>query len=146
MDPTVKRLATPEECDQYIENVVERHPALASEAMRRKIQLAARLQAPVDDCEAACYAAILAYEEVMFRDRGKRVRAARTWQKISKVGLLGAVEDWVTKPYDPTGYKDLERHGLLEHTFEAVVVRYPERFSPEALDASRNRLSRIASL
>jgi hypothetical protein len=79
----------------------------------------------------------------MYREREKRVRAARTWQKIKKVGTLPAVEDWVRKPYEASGYTALKRHGLLEHTFEAVVDRFPDRFSAEAVAISRERLQKI---
>ena len=41
MDETVRRLTTPEECEQFIKNVQERYPALAIEARRKAVELRA---------------------------------------------------------------------------------------------------------
>ena len=39
MDETVRRLTTPEECEQFIKNVQEQYPALAIEARRKAVEL-----------------------------------------------------------------------------------------------------------
>ena len=41
MDETVRRLKTPEECEQFIKNVQEKYPALAVEARRRAVEMRA---------------------------------------------------------------------------------------------------------
>jgi len=41
MDERVKRLKTPEECEGFIKNVQLKHPDLAQQARRRKVELLA---------------------------------------------------------------------------------------------------------
>jgi len=72
--------------------------------------------------------------------KGKNVRASRTWQLIERRGLVPAVEFVVTRKAETTGYRALMEMGMHDMAFEAVVLRYPDVFSSEAVESSRKRL------
>src|SRR5687767_7369394 len=107
MDPTVARLATSEECEQYAENVRERHPELAQQARRRAIELRAAAHGAETEAEADALRVLYAYEEALFVKHGKRVKAAYTRRKIAKDGIFAAVEHAVKQAHDPVGYQTL---------------------------------------
>ncbi len=60
---------------------------------------------------------------------------------IKEHGVLPAVERIVLKRSESVGYTALAEMGLKEFAFEAVILRHPEHFSPEAVARSRERLS-----
>jgi hypothetical protein len=53
---------------------------------------------------------------------------------------MPAVEFVVTRKDETTGYRALIEMGMEEMAFEAVVLRHPQVFSAEAVEASRARL------
>jgi hypothetical protein len=67
-------------------------------------------------------------------------RASRTWKMIRERGIISAVEHLVCRPDDTMGYKAVIEMGMPEMAFEAVVLRYPQLFSEEAVKKSRERL------
>jgi len=85
---------------------------------------------------------VFAFEEVRSQFRGKRVRASRTWNDINKDGILQTVEKLVARPRETEGYDFLIEAGMSDFTFEAVVMRHPDAFSPQALTQARERLLR----
>jgi hypothetical protein len=135
------KATTPEECERFGSNV----PELAKEARRRAIRLRAELKAPKSEVEREAYEVLYAYEEALAARHGRKVRASRTWQMIKKYQIIGAVERVVAREDDTVGYKELLALGLQELTFEAVVRRHPEQFSPEAVARSTARLERYQS-
>jgi hypothetical protein len=140
MDPTFARLETPDECDQYAANVTTKFPELAQEARRRGIELRAAAHGAKNTAEREALAAIYAYEEALFVKHGKRLKAAYTWRKIKKDGIIKAVEHVVSQRLDPGGYKTIREMGLKDLTFEAVVLRHPTVFSAKAVERSKKRL------
>lgn len=141
MDPRVAKLKTPEECATFARNVRERGaPELAEEALQRAVQLRAEAHGPKSDVERECLEAIYAYEEVLSAQKGKRQRASRTWPMIQERGILPAVERIVLKRAESAGYSALAEMGLKKFAFEAVILRHPEHFSPDAVARSRERL------
>ena len=46
-------------------------------------------------------------------------------------------------PKETEGYRVLVEMGMEDMAFEAVVLRHPESFSPEAVAASNDRLRRL---
>ena len=146
MDPRVAKLTTPEDCESFAKNADERgFPLIAEEARKKAAQLRVQFRAEAygakTDVERDCLEAVYAYEEVLSAQRGKRQRAGRTWPMIKEYGILPAVERIVMKREESVGYTALAEIGLKEFAFEAVILRHPECFSPEAVARSRERLT-----
>ncbi|MDP6106921.1 MAG: hypothetical protein QGI33_00595 [Candidatus Brocadiia bacterium] len=59
---------------------------------------------------------------------------------IEKHGITGAMERIVSRPSDAAGYEMLLEMGMQDISFEAIVVRYPDGFSLEAVKRSAERL------
>ena len=140
-DPKVARLKTPEECETFIQNVKATHPELVAEARRRAVELKAAAYGAKSAAERDAIQAVYAAEAALTHKNGKKTRASRTWQSIERWGILIAVERVVTRRRETDGYQILSELGMLDHSFEAVVLRHPEAFSAEAVQSSRDRLA-----
>src|SRR6185503_3585430 len=114
---------------------------LAREAIGRAIELRAAGYGAGSDAEREAIAAVYAYEEVRSRGKRRRFYASRTWQMIKRHGVIAAVERAVNRPDVTAGYTALVEMGLQRFAFEAIVVRYPHLFSPEAVERCRSRLA-----
>ena len=142
MDPRVTKLRTHQECEIFAKNARDLgFPQLAEEARRKAVQLRAKSHGAETDVERECLEAVYAYEEVLSANKGKRQRAGRTWPMIREHGILPAVERIVLKRSESVGYTALAKMGLKEFAFEAVILRHPESFSPEAIARSHTRLA-----
>jgi hypothetical protein len=141
MDQRIARLTTPEECEQFILNVGKTDPDLALIARRRAVQLRAEQAGAKTDAEREAFEAVYAYEAVLAEQQGKKVRASRTRQMITRHGIIEAVERAVRRNDDPSGYKTLASIGMADLSFEAVVLRHPTVFSSNAVAHSRRRLA-----
>jgi hypothetical protein len=137
MDATIARLDTPEKLEQFAINV---EPLHAQRARRRAIELRAAKHGAESDVERECLEAIYAYERAETQIRKKKFRASRTWPMLQRRGIIPAVDFVVTRPNETTGYRTLMEMGLQDMAFEAVVLRHPDKFTPEAVEASRRRL------
>ena len=137
---TIARIRTPEGCEQFAINVQDRSPEAAVAARRRAVDLRAAAHNPVDIVEHEALRAVYAYERVLSATRGKKIRASRTWQMIERHGIIAAVERVVSRRADAAGYLALTKEGMLDMAFEAVVLKYPESFSAEAVERSKRRL------
>ncbi|MCU7247961.1 hypothetical protein [Pseudomonas koreensis] len=84
--------------------------------------------------------AVLSYEQTLLQKHGKRQPAAYTWRMLEKHGIVSGVERVVTREAETQGYRALLGLGLQDFAFEAVVVRHPDIFSPEAVEHSASRL------
>ena len=140
MDPTVARLNTPDDCEQYVANVAEKYPELAQQARRRSVELRAAAHGAKSDAEREALQVIYAYEEALFLKHGKRIKANYTWRMIRDSSIIEAVEHAAKQPHDPSGYTALKKMGMKDLTFEAVVLRHPQAFSAEAIERSKQRL------
>ena len=141
MDPRVERLSTPEECEIFAANAAERGRVdLSFQAKRRAIELRAAHYGAKTRVEKECLEAIYAYEETLLLKHGRRVRAQRTWQVIESKGVIQAVDDIVSHADVTDGFRALEKMGLMECAFEAVILRHPEHFSAKAVEHSKARL------
>jgi hypothetical protein len=142
MDPRVAKLKTPQECETLAKNARERGaPQLADQARQRAVQLRAQAHGAKTDVERECLEAVYAYEEVLSAQKGKKIRAGRTWPMIHEHGVLPAVERIVMKRQESVGFTALAEMGLKDFAFEAVILRHPEHFSAEAVARSRERLA-----
>ena len=100
-------------------------------------------QQPKTPAERESYEAVYAYEEALSKQKGRTIRAGRTWPMIREHGIIAAVERIVTKRKETQGYRVLVEMGMEDMAFEAVVLRHPKSFSPEAVAASDDRLRRL---
>jgi hypothetical protein len=141
MDDRVKKIDTPEKCVIFAKNCIERgRDDLAQEAKERAVQLRADAYGAETEAERASLEAVYAYEEVLSTKNGKKTRAGRTWQMISRHGIIGAVERAVNRPTETQGYTSLVEMGLEDYAFENVILRHSELFSEQAVSISRERL------
>jgi hypothetical protein len=140
MDETVRRLSTPEECEQFIKNVQEQYPALALEARRRAVELRAAAHGAQTAVEREALRAVYAYEEALSAKRGRKTRASRTWQMIKRHGIINAIERAVNRKHETLGYTTLMEMNMQDFAFEAVVLRYPDLFSPETIERAKVRM------
>jgi hypothetical protein len=141
MDDRVLRLKTPQECELFAANAVERGRVdLAFQARRRGIELRGAEFSAKDNVERECIEAVLAYEETLYLKHGKRIKASRTRQVIENKGIIQAVDDIVCHETPTVGFEALEKAGLLDCAFEAVVLRQRKRFSAKAVRNAEERL------
>lgn len=141
MDDRISKIKTPEGCEIFAKNALERNqPELAKEAKLRAIELRALKHNAKSAAENEALKAVYAYEEVLQTTKGKKIRATRTWQMIKRHGIIEAVERAVNRSTETQGYTLLVEMGLEDFAFEAVILRYPEVFSIEAVKKARNRL------
>jgi len=64
---------------------------------------------------------------------------------IKRHGIIGAVERAVNRKRETVGYTALIEMGMQDFAFEAVVDRYPNLFSPEAVARARARMEKWTS-
>jgi len=141
MDERVLKLKTPRECEIFAKNaMMQDRPDLAQEARQRAVQLKAESYGATNEVERECLEAVYAYEEVLSSKNGKKTKASRTWQMIKKHGILQSVERAVNRSQETAGYTALLEMGLEDYAFEAVVVKYPEFFSEEAIARCAERI------
>jgi hypothetical protein len=143
MDETVRRLTTPEECEQFIKNVQEQYPALALEARRKAVELRAARHGARTAAEREALRAVYAYEEALSAKRGRKTRASRTWQMIERHGIIKAVERAVNRSQETLGYATLVEMNMQDFAFEHVVLRYPDLFNPETIQRAKARLDEL---
>jgi hypothetical protein len=137
----VKKPETAEGCEQLAENCEARgNAALAREARRWAIERRAEKYGATTEVELEAVKAVFAYERSLRTKHGKKVSASYTWRMIREQGIIAAMEQLVTKKAESKGYRALVAMGLQDLSFEAVVSRHPDAFSPAAVEASRQRL------
>jgi hypothetical protein len=142
----IQKLTTPEECMQLAINVRDTNPDLAREARRRAVELRAASHGIKSTVELELLKALYAYEEVLSEKNKRRTRATRTWQMIDRHGIIGAAERAVNRKIEATGYKVLVVMGLHDLTFEAVIVRHPDKFSQEVVARAKERLGELEKI
>ena len=141
MTDLIAKLKTPKECAIFEKNVTERgRPDLAVAARKRALELRAEQYGATTAIEKECLEAVYAYERVLSDKNGRNTSASRTWQMIKRHGIIAAVERAVNREIDPMGYTALVDVGLEEYAFEAIILRHPEQFSPQAVKHSEARI------
>ncbi|HKW15589.1 MAG TPA: hypothetical protein VJS69_13970 [Candidatus Krumholzibacteria bacterium] len=136
----VGHLKTPEDCEQVALNVEAKQPLFAIAARRKAIEIKASTHQATTDAEVQALQAVYAYERVLTLERGRKTRATRQWQMVTKLGIIGAVESIVKSPTASAGYEALVKMGMQDMSFEAVVLRHPDVFSAEAVAQSKHSL------
>lgn len=142
MDDRIKKIDSPEKCEIFAKNALQKgRQDLANEALLRATELKAESYGATTKAEKEALQAIYAYEETLRAKNGKKTRATRTWQMIERHGIIESVNRAVCRPTETQGYKALLSMGLADFAFEAVILRYPGIFSPEAVKISKERLA-----
>ncbi len=141
MHEAVERLSTVAECEEFARLVQHSDPELAIQARRRAVELRAAAHGAQTVVEKELLRAVYAYEEAASAKKGRRTPATRTWQMIKRYGIIGAAERAVNRTKETSGYTALVEVGMLDFAFEAVVIRYPDSFSADAVARSRERLA-----
>ncbi len=72
--------------------------------------------------------------------------ATRTWPMLERYGEIEALSRLVVSADLQPGFKVLRDKGLLDKTFEAVVVRFQHLFKPEVVQAAEWRLAHANDL
>jgi hypothetical protein len=65
---------------------------------------------------------------------------------INRHGIIGATERAVNRKIEAAGYQVLVAMGLHDLTFEAVIVRRPDKFSQEVVTRSKERLEELEKI
>jgi hypothetical protein len=141
MDERIKRLTNPKDARTFAKNARERgHLDLEAQALEHARTLQGVEAGYTTPAELAIASALYAYEEEQTRLKGRTFRANRTRQMLTNRGALGAAERMVLTRQPSKGYEVLEEAGLQELSFEAIIVRFPDEFSEQAVQAARARL------
>lgn len=141
MDERVKRIDTPEKCEIFAKNALQRgRKDLADQALLRSVEIKAGQYGANTDAEREALQAVCAYEETLRAKNGKRTSASRTWQMIKRHGIIEAVNRAVCRPVETQGYRMLAQMGLSDFAFEAVILRHPGVFSDEAVRIAQDRM------
>jgi hypothetical protein len=141
MDDRIAKLKTARDALSFAGNARRLgHTTLADSAMQRASELRATEEGFISPAEQAIATALYAYEEQQSRLTGRVFRASRTRQMFSSHGPLAAAERIVLHRQPSKGYEVLEEAGLEALSFEAIIDRFPEEFSGQALEAARARL------
>ncbi|MGI3185017.1 hypothetical protein [Nioella aestuarii] len=116
-------------------------------ARRRLIEVRASkdVDDPNDPIVLDFWKSISALEHELSLERGKTIRLSRTRQKIGRVGVEKTLRDLTLSTQPSDGYHLLHERGMLDLSAEALVLRYPDRFEPEVLEAAQNRLDTDAA-
>lgn len=83
---------------------------------------------------------IHAFEEVLTQERQRTTRLSRTRQAIQRKGEIETIKDLVRKPKPSEGFAMLMERGMLELSFEALVIHRADCFEPEVVSQARARL------
>ena len=98
-----------------------------------------------DPLERDFHATLTAYEELLAEKHGHKQPASYTRRKLRDKGVLRCLEDWAMDSKETEGFKTLVDRGLVELTGEFLVLKYPQRFSSEAVARATARLEKVTS-
>jgi hypothetical protein len=91
-------------------------------------------------------ATLAAYEELLTDKNGRTTRASRTRQKVARKGVEQSLEDWAIATQPTEGFTLLMDNGLEHLTGEHLVLKYPDRFSVEAVEHAKARIEKYRGL
>lgn len=124
MDTSLSQLRSSRECTQFAEKAeAQGNTPLAAEAHQRAIM-----------------AALHEYERAL-RRQGGGTHSGYLRRMLKQSGIVPAIDHLVGKEHASTGYHRVLEIGRADLAFEAVVLRYPGKFSPETVEQARERLA-----
>ena len=135
----IERCDDPVKLTQFMKNARERDAVdVYDTAFQRLISIQPSAQPGTIAYDV--WRTIYAFEELLKEERGKTVRLSRTRQKIQRDGELKTVMDLALKTEPSDGFHMLKDRGILELSFEALVVARSKHFPTNVVDAARSRL------
>lgn len=135
----VSKCDDPEKLRTWIKNAREKgETQIVETAFRKLISILPKEQPGT--VEHDFWQTIHAFEHVLSDERGRTTRLSRTRQKVAKVGEVQTLKDWALSSKSTDGFEMLIERNMPELTGEAIVLRHAERFSPEVVEAARQRL------
>ena len=144
-DPKIEKMLAfvsgcgdPKKLRQLAKNADEKGEAELARAARLKLYSILPGEEP-GTIEYAVWQSIFALEDVLKQERGKTILLARTRQKIGRQGVTQCVADLVLGSASE-GFKMLEERAMLDLSFEAIALDFPDKFEPRVLEAARRRL------
>jgi hypothetical protein len=144
MDQRIERLKTSKDAQAFAANAKRLGESdLEAQAIVRSRQLQAIEEGFLSPAERAIGEALIVFEEEMSKIKGRKYHASRTRKMLMERTPLLAAERMVMTRKASDGYVVLNATGNQSLSFEAIVDRFPEEFSPEAVDAARARLAGI---
>lgn len=128
----------PEKLRQIAQNAGEQGVSEVHRAAKLKLFEVLPAEKP-GTLEYEVWKAIHALEDALSEERGKTIRLARTRQKIQRENELICVRD-LAGGKETEGFNMLADRDMLHLSFEAVALRYPDKFDDKILETSRKRL------
>jgi hypothetical protein len=92
--------------------------------------------------EYTVWQSIYALEDVLKQERGKTILLSRTRQKIGRQGVVQCVADLVLGRASD-GFQMLLERDMLDLSFEAIALNFPDKFDEKVLAAARQRLEEV---
>lgn len=123
---------------QLAKNADEKGASELAQAARLKLYSILPGEAP-GTIEYAVWQSIYALEDVLKQERGKTILLSRTRQKIGRQGVTQCVADLVLGSASD-GFRMLHEREMLDLSFEAIALQFPEKFNENILLAARTRL------
>ena len=98
MHPALELLKSFAECEEFARAMQQHNPELATQARRRAVELRAASHGAQNVVQQELLQAVYAYEATQSVKRGHRMHASRTWQMITRHGIVEAAERAVNRP------------------------------------------------
>jgi hypothetical protein len=145
MQKLIDKLVSVDECRNFITNALERgKPEYVQPTRIRMLEILAGMHSESNVVEQDCLKAIYAYEMVLSDKNQKKTRASRTWQAVKKHGVIMAVQSFVERSRDSSGFALLKSLGLTDYSFENIVLKYPDYFSVAAYQCASDKVNNIS--
>jgi hypothetical protein len=135
----VSYLKTRDDCAQLVKNAGDKYPHLVVAARQRSVEVQVNDMSLDSALLRDVWSVVYAQEEALFVKHGRRLRAGNTRKAITNRGELGAVAYIVMHPSSES-FELLHSLGLSDYTFEAVVLRHPEHFASDVVNAARRKV------
>jgi hypothetical protein len=135
----IERCDNPAKLRRFMKNAQQRGAADVYNAAFQRL-ITVQPSAQVGTIAHDVWRAIYALEELLREERGKTVRLSRTRQKIQRDGEVRTAMDLTLKRTPSDGFRMLKDRGILELSFEALIVARAEHFPSNVVDAARSRL------
>ena len=135
----IEKCDDPAELRKFMKNARQRDAADVYDAAFQRL-ISVQPSAEVGTVNHDIWRIIYAFEELLKEERGKTVRLSRTRQKIQRDGEVKTVTDLTLKADPSKGFCMLKDRGILELSFEALVVARAEDFPDNVINAARVRL------
>lgn len=138
----IAKSKNPEELKRMIVNAAAVGEDVVMKAAQRRFYAVSPSQEP-GTLEHAVWQSVHALESALSDESGITKRLSRTRQKISRDGEQKTVSDLILgKP--SAGFAMLVERDMVEFTFEAVALRFPDLFNSDVLERARARIAEIA--